>query len=37
MANQMQGLILFLLQVVGDLLPSGKGWELKRSFQNLIT
>jgi hypothetical protein len=37
MANQMQGLILFLLQVIGDLLPSGKGWELKRSFQNLIT
>jgi len=37
MANQMQGLILFLLQVIGDLLPSGKGWELKRSFQNLVT
>jgi hypothetical protein len=37
MAHQMQGLILFLLQVIGDLLPGGKGWELKRSFQNLVT
>ncbi len=37
MASQMQGLILFLLQVIGDLLPGGKGWELKRSFQHLVT
>ncbi len=36
-ARQLQGLILFLLQLVGDLLPNGKGWEIKRNFQNMIT
>ena len=36
-ARHLQGLILFLLQLVGDLLPGGRGWELKRNFQNMIT
>lgn len=37
MAQHVQGLILFVLQVVGDSLPGGKGWDLKRSLQNMVT
>jgi hypothetical protein len=37
MTRQLQGLILFLLQIVGDLLPGGKGWELKKTLLVMIT
>lgn len=36
MAKEIQALVLFLLQLIGDLLPGGKGWEIKRSFQKMI-
>lgn len=35
MAKEIQALVLFLLQLIGDLLPGGKGWEIKRSFQKM--
>lgn len=37
MVRQMQSLVLFLLQLVGDLLPGGKGWDVKRTLQNMVT
>ncbi len=37
MAAQIQALIRFVLQLVGDLLPGGKGWEVKKSFQSMVT
>lgn len=37
MASQIQALIRFVLQLVGDLLPGGKGWEVKKSFQSMVT
>ncbi len=37
MAGQLQAVIRFLLQLVGDLLPGGKGWEVKKSFQSMVT
>lgn len=37
MAGQLESLVRFLLQIVGDLLPGGKGWEVKKAFQNMIT
>jgi hypothetical protein len=36
-ASQLESLVRFLLQIVGDLLPGGKGWEVKKAFQNMIT
>jgi len=37
MASELQAVIRFLLQLVGDLLPGGKGWEVKKSFQSMVT
>ncbi len=37
LVRQMQSLVLFLLQLVGDLLPGGKGWEIKRTLQNVVS
>ncbi len=37
MANQIKALVRFLLQLVGDLLPGGKGWEVKKSFQSMVS
>jgi hypothetical protein len=37
MSSQLQALIRFVLQLVGDLLPGGKGWEVKKSFQSMVT
>lgn len=37
MASQIQAVVRFLLQLVGDLLPGGKGWEVKKSFQSMVT
>ncbi len=36
MAKEIQALVLFLLQLIGDLLPGGKGWDIKRTFQKMI-
>ncbi|MBC7660318.1 MAG: hypothetical protein H7249_11490 [Chitinophagaceae bacterium] len=37
MVSQIQAVVRFLLQLVGDLLPGGKGWEVKKSFQSMVT
>lgn len=37
MSSQIQALVRFVLQLVGDLLPGGKGWEVKKSFQLMVT
>ena len=33
----LHSLVLFLVQLVCDLLPNGRGWELKQKLQNKIT